>query len=300
MVSSIYFGGVGGSEKDLLSLVESMNDSVFYIFSENINSEGFTPKSYNYYLKPLFITNKKFDAYYYFAGGGHAMYHGDSYDFKVKIINTNARNISSIENKFDYIIHQCTDFPRFFNNHDKHIFTFPDVRATFPKDRTPIELPEKYFITVFNPFSSKQKGYDIFLKAAELTKYPIVWCFNNKTIVQHDTLPDHPNIIKMPNLAQEELFYAYEHAKAFISFSTYESFGWALAEAFFCNIPIISAKTGFLDYIYNQKGIHIYTNEKELSTLLATNDIQSPEYSYDIFLKNSYKTVIEKLIELRI
>jgi len=298
VVSSIYFGGVGGSEKDLLSLVESMHDSIFYIYSENINSEGFVPKTNNFYLNIPSFFNTKFDLYYYFAGGGYAPYLGNKYLCKVKIINTNARNINDEEKNFDHIIHQCDDFARFFKQHHKHIYTFPDVKATFPKKRIKVNLPKRCYFTVFNPFSGKQKGYELFLNAADHSKFPIVWCFNNKTKVQQDTLPDHPNIIKMPNLSQEELFYIYEHANAFISFSSYESFGWALAEAFFCNIPIVSKKTGFMEYVKEQPGIHLYTNNESLFEILENKELTRPKYNPALFYENSYRKVIEQLIDV--
>lgn len=297
VVSSIYFGGVGGSEKDLLSLVESMHDSVFYIHADNIKAEGFVPKTNNYYLNLPIPSNIKYDIYYYFAGGGYAEYLGDTYSFKKKIINTNARNIVNEEDKFDHIIHQCDDFGKFFKQHEKHLFTFPDVKITLPKSRQKVELPERYYLTVFNPFSGNQKGYDRFAKAADFAKHPIIWCFNNKTEVRHDTIPHHKNIIQMPNLSQAELFYIYEHASAFISFSNYESFGWALAEAFFCNIPIISKRTGFMEYVKEQNGIHLYSDDEQLFSILGKNISANTNYDHSLFYKNSYKTIIEQLTE---
>ena len=173
---------------------------------------------------------------------------------------------------------------------------FPCVPVTLPKQEKKVELPGKYLVTVFNPFDGKQKGYDIFLKAADHSQIPIVWCFNDKTSVKHDILPDHPNIVRMPNLSQEELYYVYKKSQALVLFSTYESFGWVLAEAFFCGIPIISRKTGFLDYVYKQKGINIYSNEQELFDLLSTKKTLKPKYSYKLFEHNSYKKVIYKLL----
>ncbi len=299
VVSSIYFGGVGGSEKDLLSLVESMNDSVFHIHADNIKAEGFVPKTNNYYLNLPTPRNIKYDIYYYFAGGGYAEYLGDTYSFKHKIINTNARNITTEEEKFDHIIHQCDDFGKFFKQHEKHLFTFPDVKITLPKSRQKVELPERYYLTVFNPFSGNQKGYARFVKAADFARHPIVWCFSNKTDVQHDTIPHHKNIIEMPNLSQEELFYIYEHASAFISFSNYESFGWALAEAFFCNIPIISKRTGFMEYVKEQNGIHLYTGDDQLFSILAQDIPNDTKYDYSTFSQYSYKKVIEQLTACR-
>lgn len=299
VISSTYFGGIGGSEKNLFSLVQSMDNCIFYIFSENIKAEGFVPKTNNYFLNIPILFNKNFDLYYYYAGGGSAVNLSNVYPFQLKIINTNARKITDIENSFDYIIHQCNDFKKFFHQHHKHLLTFPDVKATFPRKRKKVDVPDNYFLTVFNPFDGEQKGYDLFLKAADHSHYPIVWCFNNTTSVKHHTLPEHSNIIRMPNLSQEELFYLYEHASAFVSFSTYESFGWTLAESFFSNIPIISRKTGFLDYIYNQKGIHIYENEQEVFDYLSLKNLTPPEYSYELFEQNSYKKIISKLLHTK-
>lgn len=296
VVSSIYFGGIGGTEKDLMSLVESMDECLFFIQADNINCGGFVPATYNYYLNLPIPTKRLYDLYYYYAGGGHAKYLGSEYNFKAKVINTNTNNIRPLEQHFDHILIMSENYADFCNQHNKRLLAFPEVKLTFPKHEKTIKIPDVYYITVFNPFSGKQKGYELFLKAADNSCHPIVWCFNNKTKVQHDTLPDHPNIIKMPNLAQEELFYAYKNAKALVSFSSYESFGWVLAEAFFCGIPIISRKTGFLDYVANQKGIYIYNSEDELIKLLNTDTLEKKEYYYGLFIDNSYKKIIEKLL----
>lgn len=296
VVSSIYFGGIGGTEKNLMSLVSSMDDCLFYIHADNINSEGFVPPTNNYFVNMLIPSEHDYDLYFYYAGGGYADYLGDTYNFKTKMIITNANDVRPLEDRFNHILIQSENYSDFFDQHEKRLQAFPNVPITFPKEEKTTDLPENYFITVFNPFDGKQKGYDIFLKAADHSSLPIVWCFNNKTNVKHDTLPEHPNIIRMPNLTQEELLYAYKNSRALVSFSNYESFGWVLAEAFYCGIPIISRKTGFLDYVFEQEGIEIYNNEQELFSLLSTTNHPDPKYSYKLFEANSYAKVIDRIV----
>lgn len=295
VVSSVYFGGVGGTEKDIKSLIESMPESQFFVFSENINSDGFIPNTWNYWLN-LPLPRKEFDLYFYCAGGGRAKLFDDKAIFNKKVVNTNASRITDIEDRFDHVVIQSENYPDFISQYDKRVLAFPDVISTFPSSRKPVVLPDKYILTIFNPFSKHQKNYDTFINSADYSKYPIVWCYNDKTKVKHDNLPDHPNVIPLKNLSQEELFFVIEHAQAFVSFSTYESFGWALAEAFFANIPIITKKTGFIDYVADNPGIHIWNSNDELFSILNECKLSVPQYNTKLFFDNSYRLIIDKLL----
>jgi len=80
-----------------------------------------------------------------------------------------------------------------------------------------------------------------------------------------------------------------------VSFAFYESFGWTLAEAYFMDKPIISRKTGIIDYVSGEQGIHVYESEDQLKTLLSTCDLMPPHYDMSKFTDNTYAQVFKRL-----
>ncbi len=297
LISAGLFGGVGGTEKHLMALVESMPDFEFYIFARELRIGGFLPKTSNYYLNIPPLITKKFSLYFYFCGGGKPDYIGDKYTFQMKMIVTNAANIRDIESKFDYIAIQSENFDKFCDQHEKCIRAFPNVPITLPSELDKVSLPEKYLVTVFNPFSAKQKGNDLLYKAADNSALPIVWCFSDFTGWNFDSLPEHPNIIKKKNLTQSELYYVYANASAYVSFALYESWGWSLAESYYLKIPIISRNTGMLSYVSDEKGIYIYESEDELDSFLTLMEFEKPQYNIKFLEEDSYRNVFIKLLD---
>lgn len=296
MISTAFFGGVGGTEKQLKIFVESMPDCAFDIRAREIKGVGFTPLTSNYTVNWPVSQGTRYDLYLYYAGGGKPAFEGDRYHFRKKIIDTNGADIRSIEHLFDHISIQTGNYGKYCNQHHKCIPMFPDVPASFPVRRKAVALPERYFLTVFNPFSNELKGNEALYRTAEAAAMPIVWCFSDKSGWDFDNLPDHPNVIKMKNLAQEELYYVYEHASAYVSFSHMESFGWSLAEAFYLGLPIIAREVGFLTYVKDQPGIHIYQSEDELLALLAHPDYRHCQHDDRVFRENDDTNVTDRIL----
>lgn len=296
MISSAFFGGVGGTEKHLKALVESMPNSFFDIRARDIRMAGFTPTTPNYSVNWPFPMRREYDLYLYFAGGGKPVMESKKYAFKKTMLETNGADVRAIEQHFDHIAIQTGNFGKYCTQHDKCVLAFPDVPATFPNGRTAIELPERYFLTVFNPFSDALKGNEALYRAAEAAAMPIVWCFSDKSGFDFNHLPDHPNIIKLKNLTQRQLYYAYDHASAYVSFSYMESFGWSLAEAFYLGLPIIAREVGFLTYVDKQPGIHIFSSEDELRTLLGRTVYKPHPHDDAVFRENAFPVVIDRVL----
>lgn len=296
MISSAFFGGVGGTEKHLKALIESMPDCFFDIRARDIRMAGFTPSTPNYAINWPSREGQGYDLYLYFAGGGRPALELGKYQFGKTMLETNGADVREIETLFDYIAIQSGNFTKYCDQHDKCVLAFPDVPATFPNGRKAIELPERYFLTVFNPFSDALKGNEALYRAAGAAEIPIVWCFSDKSGFDFAHLPDHPNVIKKKNLAQEELYHAYEHASAYVSFSHMESFGWSLAEAFYLGLPIISREVGFLTHVKTQPGIHIYSSESELRALLGHSDYKRHPHADAVFRENAFPVVIDRIL----
>ena len=100
----------------------------------------------------------------------------------------------------------------------------------------------------------------------------------------------------MKNLSQEELYYVYEHALAYISFSHSEGLGWSIAEAFYTGLPIISREVGFVTHIKDQPGVFVYREEAELFERVGRLDFAPPRYDYDYLDRNSFENVFERII----
>jgi hypothetical protein len=231
LISTAFFGGVGGVEKLLQSIVESMPDTLFYIHAREVRTEGFVPRTRNFLLNWLPAPGVQLDLYVYLAGGGRPAYLGGRYAFTASIVDTCGADIQDIESKFDWIAIQSGNASRYSGREEKWIPAFP--RVSLPAGRKPIDLPEKYFLTVFNPYSDKLKGGDVVFRAAEHSAMPIVWCYSDKSGLKFAALREHPNVIQLKNLSQEALYHVYEHASAYVSFSLSESMGWSIMEAFY-------------------------------------------------------------------
>lgn len=296
MLSTAFFGGVGGTEKHLKALVESMPESQFYIRARDVKTQGFVPTTHNFSVNWTVHSGTRFDLYLYFAGGGKPPFEGEKFAFRKKMVETNGTDVRSIEGAFDYIAIQTGNYQKYCDQHEKCLLAFPDVPSTFPTEREAIDLPERYFLTVFNPFSNALKGNDLLYRMADAAALPIVWCYSDKSGFDFSDLPDHPNIIKQKNLSQPQLYYAYENASAYVSFSHIESFGWSLAEAFYLGLPIIAREVGFLTYVKDQPGIHIYTDEEGLRTLLSQGNYQRQDHDDSLFKRNAYSAVINHIL----
>jgi glycosyltransferase involved in cell wall biosynthesis len=296
--SGQFFGGIGGTEKKLKCLVESMPNARFHIEAGQALSKGFVPKTFNWYVNLPFSRSRSYDAAIVFCGGGIPDDLLEDIDVAVRFVDTNATPIIGIEDKFDYILVQTLDMDRFTDRRDKFLTTFPDPRFGFPKEvRTVDGLPEKYLLTVFNPFSKAQKRQDWLQRLAPKSNLPIVWCFNDQTGWNFQIDENTNNLISLKNLTQEELYYVYRNATAFVSFSQWESFGWTLAEAFLHDLPIIASNTGLITYIPPTPGLHRYRDDTELATILALSDFGKPAYNHDLLLNRTFAKVIPACVE---
>ena len=111
------------------------------------------------------------------------------------------------------------------------------------------ELPERFFLTVFNPYKPS-KGADRLERAADSAPHPIVWCHSRQTI-SHAIPPGlvrHPRIIHVSDPSPSELRYLYERCLAYLSFSRREGFGWAVADALRYSPIVVSESIGVLSY----------------------------------------------------
>jgi len=151
---------------------------------------------------------------------------------------------------------------------------------------------------VFNPYGPV-KGKGVLAEVAQYCKFPIVWCYNDMTRYRHFgtdyKTPPIDNVIQLRNISQSELYYLYEKAAAYICFSINEGFGWAVADAFVYDLPIISRNTGIVTFLGDQKGVMRYRTKEELIGHLAEGCLEKPDYNKSILDKYTYRGLVDRL-----
>lgn len=295
-VRTQYLGGVGGAERHLRAVVESMPDSEFHLFCENFIKRGFIPKTWNYLLNPKVDQTKTYDIYFYLKIASPS--HPDGLTWKKSVISAGGKNVHEDEEHFDCIVLQGENGREFCTEQNKCRRVVPDFRVGLPtRTRRVNHLPHKFFLTVFNPYD-RVKGHDIMFRLAPRSCLPIVWSFSTGTFPpeKYGEMPKVENLIKLRDLSQQELYYLYEKAAGYVSFSRSEGLGWSVADAFMFDLPIISRNTGFVTFIAGQKGVNLYKDEETLQALLQREILETPNYDKSILKKYSYERLFDSLL----
>lgn len=118
-------------------------------------------------------------------------------------------------------------------------------RATKPR----LELPKRFLLTVFNPYS-EIKGADEISAWIDRSSLPLPWCHSQATM-PHEiplSLSRHPRIIHVEDATEQELRYLYETCAGYVCFSKYEGFGWTIVDALRYTPAIYSRPVGVLSF----------------------------------------------------
>jgi hypothetical protein len=122
-----------------------------------------------------------------------------------------------------------------------------------------IDLPPRFYLTVFNPYHPI-KGEDDLLVAADQAPLPIVWCHSQQTLKFSipPKLVDHPNVVHVVDAAPSELRFLYEACEAYLAFSRSEGFGWASADALQYSRAVVTRPIGVFSFKEaHQQGVHL-------------------------------------------
>jgi len=309
-------GGIGGIERNLYTFVRAMQAHSIDIYTMQFIPRGFMPQGNNVNIRWFEEKNgeyhieledkKNYDIYFYYAACS-PIYIGNHLKTQKKVVIPNGNDVRGIEKNFDYVFCQAENGTRYFNDMTKKLPITPCVIT--PVDRVePVNgLPSHFYLTVFNPYFRNChyddgfkpcKGYDLIYELADNLALPLVWCHSDRSLPVQENIKEHPNIIHMPNLSQEKLYYLYEHASAYISFSREESFGWALADAIMFDKPIISRNVGVISSLNpKQKGLYIYNNVEELKKLMGRQSFEKGDYDKELFSPEIFENKIISIIE---
>ncbi len=295
VISSKFYGGVGGNERHLKAIIESMPENEFYVFAEHVFSKGFVPLSNNHYLNKPLDKNKIYDIYIYLKSCSPDFI-GDQYEFKRKVIVQCGNDVFEQEHLFDYIFMQGKNGSELCKDQSKCRIVFSNPELTWPDGFKEVKgLPDKFFLTVFNPLGIT-KGVHVIYMVAKYSKLPIVWCYDDSTGWDFNNVPHMDNVIQFKNLSQEEIYDLYRKARAYICFSLSEGYGWSIADAFMFDLPIISRDIGIVTMIKNQTGIYMYQDEQELKNYISQANFIKPEYNKSIFSDYSYERIIHQIV----
>jgi hypothetical protein len=135
--------------------------------------------------------------------------------------------------RFDAVAMQAPDNAALVPAGVRSVLLSPPVFDLAPQAEVPpVPIPDKYFLTVFNPYD-RIKGSDDLEVAADEAPFPFVWCHSEATIRFDipDSLRQHPRIHHVVDATPAQLRGLYENSAAYVSFSRSEGFGWSAADA---------------------------------------------------------------------
>ncbi len=314
-VSIAVTGGTGGVARNLYTLSTVMASHTVDIYTMRFIPRGLVPQGKNVSIRwfeqgpqgpCITLYNRLYDLYIYYASR-QPIYLGSHLNARKKAVLPNGNDVRAIETHFDYVLCQADDGIRYFEDLTKKAIIEPCV--TLPVDHfESIEgLPDKYFLTVFNPYDLDReysdgfkpyKGQDLLYETADHFALPLIWCHGDEAVHTEHNLEDHPNIIHFHNLAQEKMYYLYQQAAAYVSFSREEGYGWAIADAMLFDKPVISRRVGVLSsFDPDQHGLHLYHSKEELIKLISRDAFGAGAYDKSIFSPKRFENKLMNLIE---
>lgn len=307
-ISTAIIGGIGGAERNIFSAIKAFYDCKIDVYTNNIIDSEFIPKvkNLNIFVNRIQDWNAKkkerYDLYLHY-NFLDSVYLGDKINCKLKVINPCGNEVFDKEHLFDFIISQSPEGTKLFKDKKKNIPLSQPVSVVSDKKDSIKGLPDKYFLTVFNPYGKKVspvKGQDVLYKISKKLPFKIVWCYSLKTKKWKGLEKIHENIIYLESVSQAQLRYLYENALAYVSFSRKEGFGWSIADALLFRKPIISRNVGVLSYYEKPpQGLFIYEDEKKLLEITKKNDFSriKPKYNTEFISVDRFREKIASLFK---
>lgn len=189
-----------------------------------------------------------YDVYLQFHAGPNV---GGAVDAAVRLLIPSGNPIDEVRARgFDYVALQAPDNADLVAEGILTVLLPPPLYELSPVSEPPgIELPEEYYLTVFNPYGPV-KGTEDLARVIDHAPHPIVWCHSQQTVRFDIPVPllGHPNLIHVVDAEPSQLRYLYENCLAYLSFSKSEGFGWSTADALRYSPSVVSRKIGILSF----------------------------------------------------
>lgn len=165
----------------------------------------------------------------------------------------------------------------------------------------PVDLPEAYYLTVFNPYDPI-KGVDDLLLAVSTSPLPIVWCHSQQTVTFPipEVLRVHDQIIHVEDPSPAELRYLYERCTAYVAFSRSEGFGWSIADALRYSPRVASRCIGVLTFPQVPKaGIVEVGRDWDLDWGRLNDEVAPTDHDLAWLSGNAFRDRLQQLVDSR-
>lgn len=258
LISAGWLGGAGGAERALYSILRALSDDdVELVVRERLEGawsvipdgvrvsspldaqwwgaghrSGVKGALLQHVANPVRrLVHKRFDAYIQFFAGATVF---PAAHTQVRLLIPSGNVLTAeVATRFDAVAMQAPDNVRLVPSGAGAVLLPPPVYDLAPEAQVPdVALPERYLLTVFNPYDPI-KGLADLRRAADAAPLPIVWCHSEATVrfeIPKD-LREHPQICHVTDATPAQLRYLYENCAAYVSFSLTEGFGWSAADA---------------------------------------------------------------------
>lgn len=316
IISTPWLGGVGGLERYVYSLLQSLRGDCVHLCAGRRIETGFFRDSQNLTLVPdvwskhprprpwrvwrrvkSVVSHVKtpplgtFDAYIHLY---HGPFVGHLLTAKARIVVPCGNMLEELEDDFDVVANEAPG-NSYGRMEKKAIVLPPPVFPMAEHSQVIPGLPDLYFLTVFNPYGPV-KGSDVLQSILDDLPHPLVWCMSNRTQAMTGGLIMHPKLITLQDVSQEELRFLYENCKAYVCFSRKEGFGWAIADALLFRKPILSRRIGVLSFFGKVSGISYYETPEDLRRLLRRETLPEPVCDLSIFATQEFRSQLEDVI----
>jgi glycosyltransferase involved in cell wall biosynthesis len=294
LLSTPYLGGTGGIERHVASTIRclSARHEVDVCAKQVIESEYLVrprhgrviapyrrrwPKRHSHPVAAMvwpvvepFVRYRPqpYDAYLHYQWADDVR---DRFQAATSLVIPCGDDVRHVEHDFDIVALEAPDNDRWVGDHDKAALLPPPLDVPALVAEPVAGLPEKFFLTVFNPHVPR-KGFDDMRAVAGRSSLPIVWCRGTKTR-PIAPLPDVPGVTVLEDLSQAQLRCLYERCHAFVEFGCDMGFAWSVADALQYGAPVISRRAGVLSLPgLDDRGVHTFETVDELAVLVGRTD----------------------------
>lgn len=192
----------------------------------------------------------------------------------VRAIMPAGDHLAGAEAGYDVALSQSEDGRRLLSDTSKHRVCLPPTYA-IASSSEPVEgLPDRFVLTVFNPYAAV-KGFDDLVACAAASPLPIVWAHRSRP---GEAVDAPPGIIAVADASPDQLRWLYETCASYLSVSRSEGYGWAIADAILHGRPVISRRVGVLASLpTDAQGLHLFRDVTEATAILGRGEWESPD-----------------------
>lgn len=297
LVSAAWMGGAGGAERALHSILRALEgDHVDVVVRERLSGPyaevgarvrvfslfdwqwrwanmrtGLKGRLVQLVINPLRRrVLPRYDVYLQFFSGADL---NDTVRAGVRLLIPSGNAIpAQVAARYDAIAMQAPDNMRFVPDGARAVLLPPPVFDLAERTEPPaVELPDRYYLTVFNPYGGV-KGTDDLAAVVNAAPHPIVWCHSQAT-VKHtipESLAKHPRIVHVEDATPAQLRYLYERCEGYVSVSKTEGFGWSIADALRYSPRVFGRAIGVLTFPEAVADQRVFTSETLIFPWAAT------------------------------